>query len=86
MSDFWEAVDRVLIEIADKQQEELLRCGRRIIPNLTTEDILQPNDYVLLENHPHFRYEEGVFAGVQTVQMALLALKRDLNVNHSISS
>jgi cell envelope opacity-associated protein A len=57
-------------------QSQLLKCGRRIIPHLTPEDLLQPNDYQELEHNPHFRYEEGVLAGVQTVQMALWALKK----------
>jgi hypothetical protein len=30
-----------------------------------------------LEFNPHFRYEEGVLAGIQTVQMALWALKKE---------
>lgn len=76
MSD-WEAIDKILNEIVDKQRLDLLKCGRRIIPNLTTEDILQPNDYLELENHPHFRFEEGVLAGMQTIQMALIALQRE---------
>jgi cell envelope opacity-associated protein A len=72
----WEEIDRLLQELVQFHQSQLLKCGRRIIPHLTPEDLLQPNDYQELEHNPHFRYEEGVLAGVQTVQMALWALKK----------
>lgn len=73
----WEEIDRLLKELVQFHQTQLLRCGRRIIPHLTPEDLLQPNDYQDLEFNPHFRYEEGMVAGIQTVQMALWALKKD---------
>lgn len=73
----WNMIEETVNQIAEQQRNELLKCGRRLIPNLTTEDILQPNDYNQLENNPHFRFEEGVLAGVQTLQMALLALKNE---------
>lgn len=74
----WNEIDQLLQEMAQGQHGTLLSCGRRLIPYLTTDDILQPNDFPELENHPHFRYEEGVLAGIQSVQMALLALKERL--------
>lgn len=71
------AIAELLQELEEGQRKALFATGRRIVPNLTHEDLLQPNDYPELENHPHFRYEEGVLAGIQTVQMALQALKND---------
>lgn len=76
-NDLWNRIEETVNQIAEQQRKELLKCGRRLIPNLTTEDILQPNDYNQLENNPHFRFEEGVLAGVQTLQMALLALRNE---------
>lgn len=76
-NDLWNTIEETVNQIAEQQRKELLKCGRRLIPNLTTEDILQPNDYNQLENNPHFRFEEGVLAGVQTLQMALLALRNE---------
>lgn len=72
----WEEIDQLVKDLIQFHQTQLLKCGRRIIPNLTPEDLLQPNDYHELEFNPHFRYEEGVLAGIQTVQMALWALKK----------
>jgi hypothetical protein len=61
-------------ELAEGQQEKLLKCGSDFIPKLTAEDVLQPIDYPELENNPHFRYEEGVLEGILTVRAALLRL------------
>lgn len=72
----WEAIDQLLKELVQFHQAQLLKNGRRIVPHLTPEDLLQPNDYQELEFNPHFRYEEGILAGIQTVQMALWALKK----------
>ncbi len=63
----------LLNELIDQQRGRLLELGRKTIPNLTTEDILQPNDYPDLEYNPLFRYEEGVLEGMQTVDAALRA-------------
>lgn len=71
----WKAIDQLIEEIARGQQKTAYDCARRIIPHLTPEDMLQPNDFMELESHPVFRYEEGVLAGIQTVQMALRALQ-----------
>ncbi len=60
-------------ELIDQQRARLLKFGREIIPHLTTDDILQPNDFPELENHPFFRYEEGVLEGLLTARMAYLA-------------
>lgn len=60
----------LLNELIEAQKKTLLKTGRRIIPTLTPEDMLQPNDYESLENNAHFRYEEGILAGMQSVQMA----------------
>ncbi len=72
----WEEIEQLLKELVQFHQAQLLKSGRRIVPHLTPEDLLQPNDYQELEHHPYFRYEEGMLAGIQTVQMALWALKK----------
>lgn len=73
----WDTLEALLGEIVQGQKAKVLNVGRRIVPYLTPEDVLQPNDYPELENHPHFRYEEGVLEGVQTVAMAIAALRKD---------
>lgn len=68
-----EEVFKLLLELESGQKKQLMKIGTRIVPNLTEEDILQPNDYPELENNPHFRYEEGVLAGIQMTLMAFHA-------------
>lgn len=57
-------------ELVDAQRKKLKRCAEQIVPGLTEDDLLQPNDFPELENHPYFRYEEGVLEGLLTTRMA----------------
>lgn len=70
----WDKVESLLQELVRFQQVELLKTGKRIIPHVIPDDLRQPNDFPELEQNPHFRYDEGVLAGIQTVHMALQAL------------
>lgn len=73
-------VEKVVVlfeEMIELQRQKLLDFGRRIIPTLTTDDLLQPNDYPELEFHPLFRYEEGVLEGLLTAQMAFLRTNKE---------
>lgn len=71
-------IEKLLEELTSAQQAKMLACGRSFIPNLTTEDALQPNDYPELEANPYFRYEEGVLEGMMTVRSALAALLKEV--------
>ncbi|QVL56346.1 MAG: hypothetical protein KFB95_03885 [Simkaniaceae bacterium] len=66
-------------ELIDLQEKKLLSYAATIIPNITTDDILQPNDYPELENHPFFRYEEGVLKGLHSAKMAVLAQQKEVH-------
>ncbi|MEC7839030.1 MAG: hypothetical protein VX777_03205 [Chlamydiota bacterium] len=81
----WSTIDNTIDEITSHLEVELLESGRRIIPTLTPEDMLQPNDYPELENNPYFRYDEGMLAGAHTIKMALRALKKDLTNNLEVN-
>ena len=56
---------KVIDELIEHQQKVLLALGRRIVPDVTLDDLMQPNDFPKLEQHPAFRYEEGVLHGLQ---------------------
>lgn len=64
---------KLLDELIEQQEKNLLKTAERIIPNITSDDILQPNDYPELELHPHFRHEEGILDGLKMAQSALRA-------------
>lgn len=78
----WVSLETLFTELIELQHKKVLQCGRQVVPSLTTDDLLQPNDFLKLENHPHFRYEEGLLAGIQTAQTALRALKKDLEIKN----
>lgn len=70
-------MDDLFEELVGQQRERLLRLAREVVPHLTEDDILQPNDFPQLENHPFFRYEEGVLEGLLTARMAYLARRQE---------
>ena len=72
-----EEIKNLIDQIIKAQEEKVIACGRIFVPRLTAEDVLQPVDYPVLENSPHFRYEEGSLAGMQTIRYALLAYFQD---------
>lgn len=71
-------VERLFEEIIVMQREKLMRHGRRIVSTLTSEDLLQPNDYPELNLDPEFRYEEGVLSGMQSLQTAFRAYCKEV--------
>jgi len=70
-------IEKLFDELVSLQKARLIACANRILPHVTEEDIMQPNDFPELENHPYFRYEEGVLEGLLTARMAYLALERE---------
>lgn len=67
----------LLQELIAGQKKKLISSAERIVPNITADDLLQPNDFPELELHPHFRYEEGILDGLQVAYTALLALQKE---------
>jgi hypothetical protein len=63
----------LLNELIEGQQKKLLSTAKRILPRITEDDLLQPNDFPELELHPYFRYEEGILDGLRVARTALLA-------------
>jgi hypothetical protein len=68
----------LLQELILSQKKKLLASAQRIVPRITPDDLLQPNDFPELEFHPHFRYEEGILDGLQVAYTALLARIREI--------
>ncbi len=63
----------LLDELIANQRKKLLSVALRIMPTITEDDLLQPNDFPSLEMHPHFRHEEGILDGLQIARAAILA-------------
>lgn len=71
------SIEALLEEMILQQKKVMLACAKRILPQVIADDLLQPNDFPEIEENPLFRYEEGVLAGIQSVQMALRAILKD---------
>jgi hypothetical protein len=68
-------MQRLFDELIAAQEKKLMKYAQRIVPQITADDLLQPNDFPELERHPDFRYEEGILEGLMTARMAYLASK-----------
>ena len=76
-------IEVLLNEMIAQQRMTLLKCGRRLVPQLVEDDLWQPNDFPILENNPVFRYEEGILAGYMSLQSALRAQTHTHSHSHS---
>ncbi|NBO23746.1 MAG: hypothetical protein EBU93_00685 [Chlamydiae bacterium] len=66
-----------LKKIIEMQKLKLMRCAEEFIPNITEEDIMQPNDFPILESHPFFRHEEGILEGLLSALAAFQAQSKE---------
>mgnify|MGYP000644926927 CR=1 FL=1 len=53
------------------QREKLLKLAREILPDVTPEDLRNPQDFPELIKDPLFNYEDGILAGYLAVQIAM---------------
>ena len=60
-----------LQQMIDFQREKLLELAREILPDLTPEDLRNPQDFPELRQDPLFNYEDGLLAGYLAVQIAM---------------
>ena len=60
-----------LQEMIEFQREKLLKLARDILPDLTPEDLRNPQDFPELIKDPLFNYEDGLLAGYLAVQIAM---------------
>lgn len=63
-------------ELVAYQKAKIFACAKKIVPHITEDDLLQPNDFPGLELNPYFRYEEGILEGLLTARMAYLAQQK----------
>ena len=80
-TDFSSYLGVLFDELIQQQKMKLLVCAKRIVPQVTEEDLLQPNDFPELELSPGFRYEEGILEGLMTARMAYLRAVKELEFN-----
>ncbi len=76
-SDVAQPIEQAALALFDQmirqQREKVLRLAREAVPHISSEDVLNPNDYPALKAHPSFDYEDGILAGLLSAQMAFRA-------------
>lgn len=71
----WEAVETELAAAEELQRTKVAALARRLRPNLTGEDLLNPHDFPEL-NDPDWHYADGILTGIQSVATALRAMRK----------
>ena len=71
----WDSVERLLGDMATQQEAKVLALARRIIPNLTAEDLRNPHDFAPLVESADFNYEDGILAGLRAAEIAVRAAR-----------
>jgi hypothetical protein len=66
--------EELLGKMEELQMQKVLELARRLKPGLTLEDVRNPHDFPELSD-PDWHYSDGVLAGIQSVAIALRALK-----------
>jgi hypothetical protein len=79
--DRWlDVIERLLSQMIEQQEHKLLQLARQIVPDLTPEDLRNPQDFLPVARDPLFNYEDGVLAGLRS---ALMAVRAELRRAHS---
>jgi hypothetical protein len=60
-------------------KEKVIALARRILPNLTAEDIRNPHDFPDLVD-PDWHFEDGQLSGIQAVLFLVRKLRRDQDI------
>ncbi len=65
--------DRLYEGMISQQRAKVLRLAREAVPYISSEDVMNPNDFPELKAHPTFDYEDGILSGLIAAQVALRA-------------
>jgi hypothetical protein len=58
------------------QERKVLALARRIVPQVTPEDLRNPHDFPPLVASAEFNYEDGILAGLRSAEIAVRATRR----------
>lgn len=72
-----EALDRLLAEMVAQQTRKVVNLARELVPNLTGDDILNPQDFPKLAVDPDFNFEDGLLAGLKAAASAIRFARAD---------
>ena len=73
-ADEWlDILDALLLQMIEQQESKLMQLARQLVPDLTVEDLRNPQDFHVLVRDPDFNYEDGMLAGLRSAHMAIRA-------------
>ena len=75
------STEQLIQELIQHQQSKVLKVAREIVPDLTPEDIRNPQDFPELVADTIFNYEDGILTGYLTFQTAFRKQIRPENLN-----
>ena len=64
------STEELIQELIQHQKSKVLKVAREIVPDLTPEDIRNPQDFPELVADTMFNYEDGILTGYLTFQTA----------------
>ena len=73
-TELFDLIDREVSALEELQVEKVIDLARRLCPGLTLEDIRNPHDFPDLGD-PDWQYEDGILTGIQSIRIALRALR-----------
>ena len=62
--------EELIQELIQHQQSKVLKVAREIVPDVTPEDIRNPQDFPELVSDTLFNYEDGILTGYLSLQTA----------------
>lgn len=63
-------------ELIDHQRSKVLKLAKLYYPDITPEDVRNPQDFPKLMQDPNFNFEDGILSGYLSAKMAVLARRR----------
>jgi hypothetical protein len=71
-------IDSLLEQMIDAQRRKVLETARAKVPNLTPEDVMNPEAYPAIYEDGPFNFEDGILTGLLSAQMAIRAHSRSI--------
>ena len=75
------STEELIQELIQNQKSKVLKVAREIVPDLTPEDIRNPQDFPELVADTMFNYEDGILTGYLTFQTAFRKQIRPENLD-----
>lgn len=70
-------LEQILDNLLEHQRERTKKYANTIRPDLTTEDLLNPDNFPQIISDPNFMYEDGQVAGILSARLAVLRLLKE---------